>query len=1404
MFAELNCRHTPMKRELISFIFIILALSATNHAQNLQSFPSTDLSAGHISWFNIVTFHSRDVYRIDASIGFDDSARLDSIASVVLKTADGKESPMTLVSSARMYLVNMTFAPPLTFGTISIIVTYLSNQRDTVQKLVNNIVEQLPSLEYPAGGDIVSEGQPTFRWTPVQDSGATIRYRVVITRKDDNIVIWQPYDLTSESVKYNYDGTALEPLTKNQAYSIDIFASDEKGNTSYAQSDFLVGEPYSDNGIRKIIANAYLSVELYSNYPAVSKYIDIGSGEILQGDIAHNMYSVEVYHQNQPLRTTIPVIDSVSVSADRIAFHLSAMIGSVQAVSFDLSFRLAERTLELVFNNVKETAGYKLTLVRPADLLTVRADQPGAKLVFPEQEGRLVDILTANEGYDEIYTENYGATRPIMAAMLYHQGLLGVLKYDHSDMNLWARIATNSTLGKFSSVGMDFHYRYAPTNFAQAGFIEAFDSTTSEMKTKISLLRDFDKSGTIDWMDGAKFVRNQFQSSPLDRFAKSFMVHLTGFSDGSHISKALETIKKMCNLTDRNDIWCNLLDFNDHRYPAWMALYGEPIDLDARFATEQEVNDYFGIAKDLYNTSFNLTDNYSDYYPQFPTYDPSLRVVREDGIFYPGYRFSWTTEAYNLTAYDYALKYGLARINKTIDHYTYHLKTQTHHIDAFHVLRRSYSLQYPSSFQKSRRGQQLLIDEFNKRGVALTGELFNERYVGAVGWTVDVPRNSVKGSLSANSQIIPLVQFIFHGKTLWGLGIDHFYSEYNGQDDKIKILSYLDPLILGCSSAAGTTYWATNTSRSSFYDHTSLEIDRFYFVDVPWMLTNKLCMDNYEEQGRYAKTTYNANTFIEANYEANTYTVQVNGKVISKDYTTIYPKDTNTFLIYSRDAKRIDVTIPAEWNGKILLQKLTGDGAEGSVPYQVNNQTVSFTALENTPYRLVRNDAGSLSLPEKIELVSPANNSIEQPTTFSWKSAMVTVEFYQLQVATDSLMAVIVFQDSSIAGTRAVFDRTKDFTRYYWRVRGTNVRGRGPWSDVFSLTSQKQYEASITLGTGSIGNGIAQGSNNPDAAYKTSFVGNSSCVYNDLSSTPASHYLYFRIDDDRVFSGNGKHCWITVEYYDTLAAGQMSLQYDGTGVSPQDMYKGSTMLTLSDTHTWKSYTFEIADAYFGNREAGGYADFRLYASGTMFARRVHVSSNDTYNLAAVIPIVQGPLEGSTNRPVRLQLKWSEVLRATFYHVQVATEPTFKSIRYQDSLVASNSMTVDLDINMQYYWRVKSKNLATKSEWSTVASFRTNAVTGVVDDGVPGTFFLGYNYPNPFNPTTTIRYGLPKATNVSLKIYNTLGQMVSTLVEERKEAGYHQVQWNANVPSGVYFYRLQAGEYVEIKRMILLK
>jgi hypothetical protein len=106
--------------------------------------------------------------------------------------------------------------------------------------------------------------------------------------------------------------------------------------------------------------------------------------------------------------------------------------------------------------------------------------------------------------------------------------------------------------------------------------------------------------------------------------------------------------------------------------------------------------------------------------------------------------------------------------------------------------------------------------------------------------------------------------------------------------------------------------------------------------------------------------------------------------------------------------------------------------------------------------------------------------------------------------------------------------------------------------------------------------------------------------------------------------------------------------------------------------------------------------------------------------------------------------------------------------------------------------------------SALSAMRTS-VRRDDDAAVAKKFILRQNYPNPFNPSTLIRYALTQSDEVSLKVINTIGQEIATLVAGRQNAGEHQIQWQAQgIPNGVYFYQMRAGNHVETRKMILMR
>lgn len=100
----------------------------------------------------------------------------------------------------------------------------------------------------------------------------------------------------------------------------------------------------------------------------------------------------------------------------------------------------------------------------------------------------------------------------------------------------------------------------------------------------------------------------------------------------------------------------------------------------------------------------------------------------------------------------------------------------------------------------------------------------------------------------------------------------------------------------------------------------------------------------------------------------------------------------------------------------------------------------------------------------------------------------------------------------------------------------------------------------------------------------------------------------------------------------------------------------------------------------------------------------------------------------------------------------------------------------------------------------------SSITGIEDENTtPVGYFLNQNYPNPFNPSTEISFQLAKSSFVNLEIYNSLGQKVASLINKKMNSGSYHVKFNAsNLSSGIYYYKIQAGEFKSIKKMLLLQ
>ena len=181
--------------------------------------------------------------------------------------------------------------------------------------------------------------------------------------------------------------------------------------------------------------------------------------------------------------------------------------------------------------------------------------------------------------------------------------------------------------------------------------------------------------------------------------------------------------------------------------------------------------------------------------------------------------------------------------------------------------------------------------------------------------------------------------------------------------------------------------------------------------------------------------------------------------------------------------------------------------------------------------------------------------------------------------------------------------------------------------------------------------------------------------------------------------------------------------------------------------------------------------------------------------------------GTTLQPRNPILIWNKSTAAKSYYIQLSLDSSFTSTVF-DSTVADTVVQLDtLTANTIYYWHIAAFNLSDTGNYSVIGIFKTgDQITGIKDNKVvPKELTLLQNYPNPFNPTTIIRYSIPKAGLVTLNVYDILGQKITTIINKEQTAGWHDVNFNATkLTSGVYIYRIEAGRYVQVKKMMVLK
>jgi hypothetical protein len=258
----------------------------------------------------------------------------------------------------------------------------------------------------------------------------------------------------------------------------------------------------------------------------------------------------------------------------------------------------------------------------------------------------------------------------------------------------------------------------------------------------------------------------------------------------------------------------------------------------------------------------------------------------------------------------------------------------------------------------------------------------------------------------------------------------------------------------------------------------------------------------------------------------------------------------------------------------------------------------------------------------------------------------------------------------------------------------------------------------------------------------------------------------------------------------------------------------SYRLQVSRSITFNPIVFEDSTISLATQQIGSLTNNTIY-----FWRLMAKNSNGNSSWSAVwsfttlpdipqVPSLVSPSNEAIDQPINLLVSWNIAEGAETYELEVSESSGFTTTFVNQTGLNSNNYSIQgLSNNTTYYWRVSATNTIGTSNWSDIWSFTTNAITSIkqISTEIPTELYLGNNYPNPFYLSTSIGYSIPSSGKVTLMVFDILYREIATLVNEEKTAGKYEVKFDGSkLSSGVYFYTLQFGNTVYIKKMLLGK
>lgn len=563
----------------------------------------------------------------------------------------------------------------------------------------------------------------------------------------------------------------------------------------------------------------------------------------------------------------------------------------------------------------------------------------------------------------------------------------------------------------------------------------------------------------------------------------------------------------------------------------------------------------------------------------------------------------------------------------------------------------------------------------------------------------------------------------------------------------------LNPVLIW-NNAVGADYYDVQLSDNSYFSD--------LILDTTGVLTEELTVNNLEPNTNYYWRVRAVNSAGASNWSSYYW------------FKTQVPVPAAPLLESPEDgAQNLPVETNVSWNSAEFAthyrievdtsSEFTAVAIDSTVEASTNSITLSNLNYGETYFwRVFASNATGESEASEIRsfsthqpepniptLVSPANNATELDTTltFSWNEAEYATA-YHYQLSNEIEFMNLKVDTAGMQNTSLVVNGLDYDTVYYWRVRSIGIGDTSNWSSIFTFTTMVKVNQSPVVAK-------PLGSILVKEDFSTFTAASLDSVFFDPEEMPLSYQL--------------------IQYDTTLFTATLSAEILKLSSKPNLHGSGKVVVQASDGESEP-----ITDTLYVEVDAVNDLPVFVNVPDTIKFRN---DEEYQFRLDTLVTDVEDDINGLS---VELVTNEDEVLASynlDNYTITLSApgysgeSPLTIVVTDSDGGEANTSIIIDV-------------------EMSTSAE---------PQGGIPETFELYQNYPNPFNPTTQINFDLPEAAKVRIEVYSMLGQRVSVLVDKQYTAGRHHIRYDAaNLSSGIYIYRIQAGDFVKTNRMTLIK